>query len=189
MPESLTPAHPETVTLLIQQRVKKSALAQYEEWLPRIMAEAARQPGHLGVHVIRPQPGENEFSILIRYDSLAAAEAWIKSSRRQELLSEIKAATQLEDTTRIQSGIEFWFTPPKSGARIARGWKQWLVTTSVIWPLSTLVGTAYRPLFQAVPILGTWGVAQLIVAATVVALTVFFIMPRYVRAVAGWLYK
>lgn len=179
----------DSVTLLIQQRVKKSALARYEQWLPHMMAEAAKHPGHLGVHVIRPPAGENEFSIIIRYESFAAAESWAKSARRQELLKEIAEAVELEDRTQIHPGIDFWFTPPKTAPRVAPGWKQWLVTTSVIWPLSTLVATAYQPLFRAVPLLGTWGVAQGIVASTVVALTVFFIMPRYVRAVAGWLYR
>lgn len=183
-----SPPH-DTVTLLIQQRVKKSAIAQYEQWLPQMMAEAAKHPGHLGVHVIRPQPGENEYSILIRYNSFASADTWIKSEERKRLIAEIAGAFELEDHTRIQPGIDFWFTPPKAAARVAPGWKQWIITTSVIWPLTLVIPAIYRPLFQTVPLLGTWGVAQGIVAATIVALTVFFIMPRYVRAVAGWLYR
>ncbi|RZA03747.1 MAG: antibiotic biosynthesis monooxygenase [Proteobacteria bacterium] len=180
---------PETVTLHIQQHVKLSAVEQYEKWLPRIMAEAAKFPGHLGVHVIRPGAGAHEYSILIRFNSTSAAEAWLRSPQRKALLEEVADAYELRDHTEIHTGIDFWFTPAKASPRVAPGWKQWLLTTSVIWPLSTLVATAYRPLFQAVPLLGTWGVAQLLVAATVVALTVFLIMPRYVRAVAGWLYR
>ena len=179
----------DTVTLLIQQRVRKTELPRYENWLKKITTEAARVPGHLGVHVIRPAAGGTEFSIIIRYESLDSANAWLRSEKRKELLSEISDAFSAAEDTKIQPGIEFWFTLPEAPHKVARPWKQWLITTSVIWPLSTLIGSAYKPLFHAVPILGTFGVAQLIVASTVVALTVFLIMPRYVRAVSSWLFR
>ena len=182
-------ASDESVTLHIQQRVRPDAIARYEKWLRTIAAKAAEYPGHQGVHIIRPHTGHNEYSILIRFASLADAEHWTSSADRQRLLAEIGDAFEHEDRFHIQPGIEFWFTPPTPAQKKPAPWKQWLITTSVIWPLTMLIPPLFKPLFTAVPVLGTWGISHGLIAATIVALVVFLIMPRYVRLVSHWLFK
>lgn len=182
-------ASDESVTLLIQQHVRADAIARYEQWLRTIAAKAAEYPGHQGVHIIRPPAGSNEYSILIRYASVADAERWTSSADRQNLLAEIADAFVHEDRFHIEPGIEFWFTPPSPAQKKPSAWKQWLITTSVIWPLTMLIPPLFKPLFAAVPVLGYWGISHGIIAATIVALVVFVIMPRYVHAVSGWLFR
>jgi antibiotic biosynthesis monooxygenase (ABM) superfamily enzyme len=179
----------ESVTLLIQQHVRADAVARYEEWLRVISATAARYPGHQGVHIIRPPKGSTEYSIIIRFATLADAERWTNSADRQRLLADIADAFEQEDRFHIQPGIEFWFTPPSPAHKQPSAWKQWLITTSVIWPLTMLIPPLFKPLFAAVPVLGYWGISHALIAATIVALVVFLIMPRYVRAVSGWLFR
>lgn len=183
------PAHQESVSLFIQQKVRRDCLARYEKWLPVMMARAAEHEGHQGVHVIRPGEGGTEYSIIIRYSSLKNAEKWLNSEARKTLINEISDAFEIPDRAKVHPGIDFWFTPPASPTRRPRGWKQWLVTTSVIWPLSFLIPRFYNPLFHAAPVLGTPGIREGIVSASIVALVVFLIMPRYVRAVSGWLHR
>lgn len=178
-----------SVTLFIQQRVRADAIARYEEWLRTIAATAAGYPGHQGVHIMRPQPGGNEYTILIRFASAEDAERWTGSADRRRLLAEIEDAFEREDRYAIQPGIEFWFSPPSSAQRKPAPWKQWLITTSVIWPLTMLIPPLFNPLFAAVPLLGRWGISHGIIAATIVALVVFLIMPRYVHAVSRWLFQ
>ena len=178
----------ESVTLLIQQRVRKDAIARYEQWLRVIAARAAEYPGHQGVHIIRPPEGGNEYSIIIRFASFADAERWTKSTDRQQLLVEIADAFEREDQYQIQPGIEFWFTPPSPAQKRPEPWKQWLITTSVIWPLTMLIPPLFKPVFTAIPLLGHWGISHGIIASTIVALVVFLIMPRYVHAVSRWLF-
>lgn len=182
-------ASEESVTLHIQQRVRPEALERYEQWLRTIAARAAEYSGHQGVHIIRPTPGHNEYTILIRFACLADAERWTGSSVRRELLAEIADAFEHEDRFHIQPGIEFWFTPSSPAQKKPAPWKQWLITTSVIWPLTMLIPPLFKPLFAAVPLLGTWGISHGIIAATIVALVVFVIMPRYVQAVSRWLFE
>lgn len=67
-------------------------------------------------------------------------------------------------------------------------WKQWLITTAVIWPLTILVPLLWWPLFQVAPVLETWGLRHGLVAATIVALVVYVVMPRVVRRVSPWLH-
>lgn len=188
-PAATAGASSESVTLLIKQRVRPDAIDRYEQWLRIIAARAAEYPGHQGVHIIRPTAGHNEYSILIRFASLAQAEHWTASADRKNLLADIADAFEQDDQFHIQPGIEFWFTPPAPAQKKPAPWKQWLVTTSVIWPLTMLIPPLFKPLFAAVPVLGTWGVSHGIIASTIVALVVFLIMPRYVRLVSGWLYR
>lgn len=179
----------ESVTLLIQQRVRPEAIARYEDWLRVIAAKAAEYPGHQGVHIIRPPTGSTEYSIMIRFANSADAERWTSSADRRRLLAEIADAFEHEDRFRIQPGIEFWFTPPSPAHKQPAAWKQWLITTSVIWPLTLVVPALFKPLFEIAPLLGYWGISHGIIAAAIVALVVFLIMPRYVRAVSGWLFR
>jgi antibiotic biosynthesis monooxygenase (ABM) superfamily enzyme len=178
-----------SATLFIQHRVRPGEIARYESWLRVIMAKAAAFPGHHGVHVIRPAEGDNEYSIVIRYATADDARQWVESVERQRLVEEIADAFEFGDRTRIESGIEFWFTPTTKVARQAPGWKQWVITTSVIWPLTMVVPALFQPLFNAIPLFGRWGVSHLIIAAAIVALVVFLVMPRYVRLVSGWLFR
>lgn len=182
-------ASDESVTLHIQQHVRPDAIARYEQWLRTIATRAAEYPGHQGVHIIRPLAGHNEYTILIRFASLADAERWTSSTDRQQLLTEIADAFEREDRFYIQPGIEFWFTPPSPAQKKPAPWKQWVITTSVIWPLTMLIPALLKPLFAAVPVLGSWGISHGIIAATIVALVVFLIMPRYVRLVSRWLFE
>ena len=179
----------ESVTLVIKHWVRLNAIVRYEQWLRVIAAKAAEYPGYQGVHFIRPPSGSNEYSIIIRFASFVDAERWTISTDRQRLLAEIADAFESEDQFHIHPGIEFWFTPPTPVQKRPSAWKQWIITTSVIWPLTMFVPVLYKPLFNAVPLLNHWGISHGIIAATVVALVVFLIMPRYVRAVSGWLFK
>jgi antibiotic biosynthesis monooxygenase (ABM) superfamily enzyme len=176
-------------TLFIQHRVRTSEVARYEAWLRVILAKAAEFPGHQGINIIRPAAGDNEYSIVIRYATAADAHRWVSSPERQQLIDEIADAIEQGDRTRIHSGVDFWFTPTARAHRQAPGWKQWLITTSVIWPLTAFVPPLFNPLFTAIPVLGTWGIRHGIISAAMVALVVFVIMPRYVRLVSGWLFK
>jgi len=183
------PPAAESVTLLIQQRVRAQEIARYEQWLRVITVKAAEYPGHQGVHIIRPPAGGNEYSIIIRFATFADAERWTKSADRQRLVAEIADTFERDDRVHIEPGIEFWFTPPSPAQHKPAAWKQWLITTSVIWPLTMLVPPLFNPLFAAAPVLGLWGISHGLIAASIVALVVFLIMPRYVRAVSPWLFR
>lgn len=176
-------------SIIIKHTVRPELQDRYETWLRQIIAAAAQFPGHQGVHVVRPSEGSDTFEISVRFATNDDAEKWLKSDIRRELVSEITSALATDEHVEIKSGIDFWFTPPASKAKQPTRWKQWLITTSVIWPLTMVVPILYEPLFEAFPWLGNWGIRHGVVAGTIVALVVYLIMPRFVRLVANWLFR
>ncbi|HEX9464332.1 MAG TPA: hypothetical protein VGB82_17170 [Alphaproteobacteria bacterium] len=84
--------------------------------------------------------------------------------------------------------LEFWFTPPP-GHRQAKPYKQFLLTLSAIFPLTIVVPWALQPVLARLPLLGEFIVSNLIVAAIIVGLMTYVIMPHYTRLVANWLYR
>lgn len=176
-----------SVTFVVQHWVRRDAFPRYEEWLRGVVDVCSGYPGYQGVDIIRPVARDNKYSTVVRFATFADAERWCKSADRPRLLATITDILERDDQARIETGIDFWFTP--QGQPQALRWKQWLVTTSVIWPLTLLVPWLLDPLFTAVPWLGLYGFRQGVVAAVVVALVVFVVMPRYVRLIAGWLYS
>jgi antibiotic biosynthesis monooxygenase (ABM) superfamily enzyme len=79
----------EPVTAIIQHEVRPDSVQRYERWLERIMPAAAAFPGHAGVRVVRPPAhGPRRYSVAVRFDSLAEAQAWFGSDARRALLRE-----------------------------------------------------------------------------------------------------
>ncbi|MCH8498636.1 MAG: antibiotic biosynthesis monooxygenase [Marinobacter sp.] len=176
-------------SIVIRHQVARNQRDRYETWLRQIIAAAALFPGHQGVHIMRPPEGEDTFEITVRFSGAHEAEGWLASDVRRELVEDIAPALATTEQIEIRSGIDYWFSPPASKAKQPNRWKQWLITTAVIWPLTMVVPALYQPLFNLVPPLATWGIRHGLIAATVVALVVYLIMPRVVRTVSGWLFR
>lgn len=182
------PANAETVTAVIQQVIRPDAAVAYEGWLQKVVPIAARFPGHRGVNVIRPVAGGLNYTIAIHFDSIEHAQDWFMSAARRQLIDEVMPLLDAEETIETRSGLEFWFHP-HPGQPPAKRYKQFLVTLSVIYPLTMIVPFGFNWLFGSSHGLSNFWVEHLFAAATVVALMVYVIMPRYTRWLARWLYK
>jgi uncharacterized protein len=180
---------PDMVTLVIQHQPRPDAHEAYEQWLKRIIPVAARFPGHRGVNVIRPPEGGHGYTVTIRFDALAQAEDWLRSDARRQLVAEVEPLLSRAETLDTVTGLEFWFAPAAGPSRRARPWKQFLITLSVIYPLTLLLPWALQPLFDATALHQLHLLQHLVVTAIVVGLITYVVMPRYVRWVANWLYR
>ncbi|MFP2513456.1 antibiotic biosynthesis monooxygenase [Buttiauxella agrestis] len=175
-----------TVTLVITHALIPGQSTRYEEWLAKIMPAAARYPGHLGVHVIRPTTGNDIYNIVIRFDTLENLTAWTKSAEREALVDEIKPILSQDDHLEVRTENVFWFTPETPTVKRPAKWKQFLITLAVIFPCTNVV-----PRITAV-IFPSWHgslLLHLINDALVVALVVWLWMPGMTRLFAGWLKK
>lgn len=179
----------DVATLVIQHHVKPTARDAYESWVRKIAQEGQHFKGHLGVNVIRPHGVSSSYTIVLRFDSHENLRGWIDSETRQGLLREAGPLLSAKEDLELQTGLEYWFTPPHTRQPSAKAFKQFLITLSAIFPLTVIVPWALQPLFAAAPLFANFWIAKLLVATAVVWLMVYVIMPRYTRLVAGWLFR
>jgi len=182
----------DSVSFVVRHRLRAGAQAAYETWLMQNMRVAAAFPGYRGVKVVRPPAGSMEYTIVLDFATHEDATRWHQSSERARLIEDLQP--HLDDAAQVSvgAGIDYWFPPepPAAGLPPVKPpvWKQWLITTSVIWPLTMVIPWVFEPLFKALPALGVYGVKQGILAAVLVALVAWVIMPRYTRLLHGWLF-
>lgn len=176
-------------TLVIQHHVKPEATAKYESWVKEIAQEGQRFKGHLGVNVIRPHGVSSSYSIVLRFDSHEHLMGWIESDTRKRLVQEAQSLLLEAEDLELQTGLEYWFTPPSTKQVHAKPFKQFLITLSAIFPLTVVVPWALHPLFERTFFLENPIATNFLVAVVIVLLMVYVIMPRYTRLVAGWLFE
>lgn len=181
---------PDMVTIVIQHDIRSGAQAQYEEWLRRIVPIAANAPGHRGVNVIAPPAGSNRYTVTIRFETLEHAEQWLASPVRRELIDAALPLLEQDEKVEAITGLEFWFTPPLGQPqKRAKPYKQFLLTLSVIYPLTLVLPWIVGPLYQAVPLLHYQVISRLMTAVIIVGLMTYVVMPRYTRLAQKWLYS
>ena len=176
------------VFLVVQHSVRPGCAEDYERWLTRIIPVAASFPGHLGTHVVRPPKGRRDYVIVVRFASSDEAARWEKSDTRGALVAEIQAWLETAETIDLKSGIDYWFTVPDSVGSPPR-WKQWLVTTLVIWPLTILMPMVLKPIFALVPTAIHPLIQGGFVVMAIVGLVIYVVMPNVVRFLSPWFFK
>jgi len=181
--------HPgnDRVTAVIRHNVQPGMAALYEQWLKTIIPVAAAFPGHLGVNILRPPAGTDSYVVTLHFASMRTAQSWFNSGERTHLMQEVLPLLASKENVETNTGIEFWFDAP--GQRRAPPYKQFLLTLSVILPLTMIVPWALGQLTPWMPLLGQYLVSHVLVAAVIVALMTYVIMPRLTRLAAGWLYR
>jgi uncharacterized protein len=152
------------------------------------VGEACRRfEGYLSTDVIRPVGNHTTFTVIIRFGNVEALQTWMESDVRREFLHRIEHALEKGDRYVVQTGLDFWFTPPTSKPPVP--WKQFVLTLSAIFPLTVIVPALLSPLLGAWQGLPAMLIGKLLVATCIVGLMVYVIMPRYTRMVAAWLYR
>lgn len=177
----------EQVSFIIKHRVKPDRHDDYETWLHKTIAEAAKYHGHMGAQVARPAAGSHDYEIAVRFATRDDADHWIQSETRKSLIREVEPLIAEPEKLQISSGIDYWFTAVTEGGRPPKRWKQWLTSVAVISVLTMIIPSLLAPLFRVVPVLETFGVRQVVNAMCVVFMVVYVVMPPVTRAIAGWL--
>ncbi len=179
----------DSVTLLIQHHVRADAVPNYEAWLKDIAKAGREFPGHMGVSIIRPHAVGAPYAVLLRFDSHEHLTNWIESPTRRSFVERAQPWLLSEQASEIETGLEYWFTPPSVAPLRAKPFKQFLVTLSAIYPLTQILPWLLQPVLTLEP-LRRWPPLQgLIVVLAIVYLMVYVIMPRYTRLVSRWLFR
>jgi antibiotic biosynthesis monooxygenase (ABM) superfamily enzyme len=178
----------EIVTFIVTHEVKIGKEPEYESWLHEIGEQAKQFEGHLGTNVIKPASTKRKYTIIIRFDRYENLEKWVQSETRKTEIAKISPVLETGDQFEIQTGIDFWFTPPESMKKMAPPFKQFLVTLSAIYPLTILIPWGFSFLFAVSPIPAPMLIRTLCINIVIVGLMVYVIMPHYTRLISKWLY-
>jgi antibiotic biosynthesis monooxygenase (ABM) superfamily enzyme len=75
-------------TLVIGQRVHEGFDEAYDQWNARVKAATSRYPGYVETIVREPNPTDNQWVTVVKFDSVTNMRNWLNSSTRQTLLDE-----------------------------------------------------------------------------------------------------
>ncbi|WP_024904780.1 hypothetical protein [Robbsia andropogonis] len=176
------------VTTIISHEVLAGAESQYEAWLVDARNACRQFKGYLSTDVIKPIPGMRNYTVIIRFASFDELSAWIDSDERSHLMTRMSPFLPKGDKHETRTGLEFWFQAAASQVKHPKPWKQFLVTWSAIFPLTVLVPLLLHPIFATNALLGTNLISKGLVAAVIVFMMVYVVMPRYAKLLARWLY-
>ena len=76
------------ITMVMVTDIKPGREADYRAWADRIQKVQATYPGYIGSFVQPPQQGETGWTTVLRFESAAHLEGWLKSDARAALVKE-----------------------------------------------------------------------------------------------------
>ena len=131
---------PAPVSAVISTRIKPGQEAAYRQWEQRIAAAQARAPGFQGYRLEPPIPGvQDDWVVILRFDTDANLQAWLDSPERQKLLQEADAFTQEFHARIVRTGFDQWF-PIEAGDTAPPAWKLNMVVLLFLYPIVFLFG-------------------------------------------------
>ncbi|MDB5931991.1 MAG: hypothetical protein JWR60_3698 [Polaromonas sp.] len=174
-------------TSVIVHDVKAAHQQDYEPWMVTACNAHQAFPGYLATDIIRPiDPQFLRYVILMRFSTLAQAQAWLVSDVRQQLLTQARPWLIKPDRYQAIQGADFWFDPGL-GEKHPRRWKQWLLSVVALLPLATLVPVLISAAFSAAGIELPASALHLLSLAIISGLMVYLLIPGLTRLLAKWL--
>jgi antibiotic biosynthesis monooxygenase (ABM) superfamily enzyme len=166
--------------------VRAGAELAYEAWVSEIQAASRGFAGYQGVDVARPAAPGQPYTIVVRFDTPAAREAWERWETRRDWLARVPAdAVEGEAEVRYAEGVEFWFEAPPSAPPVQPSkHRMALVLLVVVFALVSVLGPLARWALDGWP---APAIAFVMVACQV-ALMTYIVMPRVTRWLAPFLF-
>lgn len=161
----------------------------YERWAVRAAEAHRRAPGYLTTEFIRPNGHRLRYIVLVRFDSEAHAQQWLKSDSRLSLLKEAKPWLLQGDRAVVHQDADFWFVPEPDIARAPKRYKQWLASFVVIFPLTIAVPASVGWLSAVARLTLDPLLANTLYTGIISGLMVYILMPMITRSLAGWLVR
>ena len=173
------------VTVVFVRRVKRGREADYEAWLPKIVAALKLSPGFLNFENLRPVKGlQTEHVLILRFDNEANLHRWEASPERKRWLAEATGFTEHVASIQHISGLEGLFTPPRTRVSLAPPkWKMFLVVSLGLYPLVVLTAVFVVPVLGSMPLLPRLVITTLLD----VALMTWAVMPSLTWVLRRWL--
>lgn len=174
------------VTVSIDRKVIPGQEENYEQWISGISTTSASFPGHLGVHILRPAKGDNQYTIIYRFDNHQHAKAWENSEARQTWIEELKGMVEGNAKIRSVTGLESWFDLPKiSTNKQPDRLRMCIVLIVVVFSLIVIISYLLSPLISHL----NYHLRIAIIVTLQVILMTYVVMPRITVCLKKWLYR
>lgn len=137
---------PAPVSAVISTRVKPGREAAYQKWERRMAAAQTQAPGFQGYRIEPPVPGvQDSWLAIVRFDSDANLDLWMKSPARLQLLEEGKNLSADVRARIVRTGFDQWFPGGNTaGSAPPPAWKQNMVVLMLLYPVVFLFGYAVQ---------------------------------------------
>ncbi|WP_306366964.1 antibiotic biosynthesis monooxygenase [Nocardiopsis sp. CC223A] len=174
----------EPVTTVFTWEVEPGREQEFEEWLRRVNRAAVGFPGHQGVTWIAPERPGGHYHALLRFSDTGALERWLGSPERDAVVAELDGIATEADRRVHTTGMETWFSLPRTAVTPPPRWKMALVSFSAVYPC-VLVFTAFTG-----PLLADWPLPlrTVVLPAVMAPLLTYALMPALSRLLRKWLY-
>ena len=164
-------------------RIRPDKAPAFQDWRRRILEEVRKWKGFLGTESFDALDGvKPEFVVVVRFDSRANLDEWLRSKVRNDFMKEVRAYVHHYTLRRIGSGFEGWFDTSENTAPPAR-WRQALVILSALFPVIMVMRQLLSPIFLVLAL----PVAFLILLSLDMVFLTYVVMPHYSRVMNFWL--
>jgi antibiotic biosynthesis monooxygenase (ABM) superfamily enzyme len=172
------------VTMVMVTDIKPGREADYRAWADRIQKVQATYPGYIGSFVQPPQHNETGWTTVLRFDSAAHLEGWLKSEARAALIKESKDLVTDFHAQRVDTSFPGWVpSDPATGEQPNR-WKIAALILLTLFPVIMLQIKYLNPLLGDMnPALRTF-IGNIIS----VALTTWPLIPIAIIGFYPWLF-
>jgi len=179
------PSQSQPIHVAITRRVRRGREAEFEQALRELVQASFSKGGVLGANMLVPLPGSDssEFGILRTFQNQEERDAFYSSPLFKAWADRARALTEGDPEYRQLHGLEAWFRNPNQPE--PPQWKMALLTFVAVWPVSMAVPAVLAPVIGR-------SVSNVIfagaVAAGIVLVLTWVVMPVLVRFSRPWLY-
>jgi len=188
--EAVPGAHPPVLEVrgarassVIVQRFPAEGADLFLQWERGICDAAATFPGYHTTEIYPPAAGEEEWVVILHFDTPENLQGWLDSPKRAEWVAKLPREVRDFRLRTMPTGFGAWFAGLTEGGAPLAHWKSFLAVLLALYPTVMLLG------FVLSPQTARFGpaVQMLIGNAVSVALLEWLLMPITIRALGRWL--
>jgi antibiotic biosynthesis monooxygenase (ABM) superfamily enzyme len=172
------------VTMVMVTDIKPGKEAAYRAWADRIQKLQASFPGYIGSFVQPPEANQTGWTTLLRFDSAAHLDNWLKSDARAAMVKESEDLVQDSHAQRVDTAFPGWVPTDPATGKPPNRWKTASLILLTLFPVVMLELRFLNPHLHGLnPAVGTF-----IGNVISVALTTWPLIPLAVWAFHPWLF-
>jgi antibiotic biosynthesis monooxygenase (ABM) superfamily enzyme len=175
-------------TNIVSEIVRPGHEKEFEEWSKGINREVSKQPGFIGLEILRPRdPKHLEYIIIVRFKNIDTLNSWLRSETFKKMFETDKPFLLSHQSQQKAHGMEQWFELPKHKhyqIKKPAFYKLVIMGVLAVYPLVFFSVVFLNPLTKELPL----PVSILISVIFISTLMTFPVMPGISKILSPWLY-